>query len=51
MSFAITQAVFIHRIVTIVANVFFSFLFEVPTLEDALLPHISIDLLHGRKVA
>jgi hypothetical protein len=29
----------------------FLFFFEVPTLEDALLPHISFDLLQGRKVA
>ena len=28
----------------------FSSLFEVATLEDALLPHISIDILQGRKV-
>ncbi len=50
MSLAATKAAyFCHHFTK--CSFFYSSLFEVPTLEGALLPHISMDLLQGRHVA
>jgi hypothetical protein len=53
MSLTATQTTYFHCIVNTLANecLLSSSLFEIHTLEDALLPHISIDLLQGRKVS